>query len=1130
MADRYIKGQMLGKGSFGAAYLVTCKADGQKYVLKEIDISRMQRSEREGAEQEAKVLQALHHPNVVSCKEAFVTGGKLCILMDYCSEGDLANALKKRNGAVLPEAVLLDWFVQLCLGLKHVHDRKILHRDIKTQNVFMSAGGLLKLGDFGVSKVLSSTMQLAKTGVGTPYYLSPEICQNRGYNAKSDVWSLGCVLYEMATLRHPFDAPNMRQLATKIVRGSYLPIASSYSKGLKDLVDMTLRTDPKRRPTVNEVLKTPVLQERIAKFLSATVRAAEFSHTVIHKAGVGLSKAPLPSGAAAAAGAAGRASPLGPIPAGAVGGPRPAPGLPAGGAVRPRAALSPPPSAAARPPAAAPARAAPKAPASKWSPRPPGPTPSGGPARASRPSNDIPQVPPSTRLSPRQLPPGNRLSPRPSNDGGRISPGGRVSPIGGRVSPIGGRVSPVGASNYPSAAKVVADAHAAQVQRQKALAAQQAQRQQARAQLEEEKRRLALEAKQLEEARLKLAREQKKRQDMDSAGRLAAQRKAAEQAVRQQAEADMKQKKADRQSRDTEREKERESMRAAKQEWQQRQMEAFRNRRQVEGERAEPAPLPFPLDSPPVYAPAPRRPSQGQLAGAAPVPSAPRQLAARPVSGEHRYSQPLESRPAARPGVGLEGGQQGAGPTAEERRQIYNEMKQAAERNRRAVRGDYDTPQPAAPGPARPSEEGHMSPAAPSPALSREPSPSPWQPSGGLGVDPTAEERRQIWEEMRAAAERNRQQITGQPPRSRPPSRPSSRPPSPPRSQPASCPASRPQSPPHSRPPSRPASRPTSRPHSPPSLDPIQAVHKPSAAPSRQGLPPRAQPGPALASGRALVHDQPTAVSAANAVARAAAVQVPAQQGQHAKQPDADQGHAPALPSALQQASPQPVRTPVSAPQIGAVSQQPMRQQPLQQPASPGGQEMLHQVEFVIPGAAHRDGLIPSQKVAELQTAGQENGSGGSLEGVSELQPIPRLSPRDGAAADEEAEYGQMVEEMQQVLNADDASSASDDSDFGDKSLAGKFMLNGEEIDLGVGPQASMAHRVEALRVLLEQRLGFDTFMKVYRRLESIPTSHDEEEEKVAAELAELLGPERMPWLQLVYQLIVSEEAMQAEQ
>lgn len=127
-------------------------------------------------------------------------------------------------------------------------------------------------------------------------------------------------------------------------------------------------------------------------------------------------------------------------------------------------------------------------PGSKWSPRPPAPASAAGPApprAAPRPSND------GGRVSPRPLPSPSRLSPRPSNDG-RMSPGGRVSPIGGRVSPIGGRVSPVGGGNYPSAARVVADAHAAQVQRQKALAAQQAQRQQARAGLEEEKRRLAL--------------------------------------------------------------------------------------------------------------------------------------------------------------------------------------------------------------------------------------------------------------------------------------------------------------------------------------------------------------------------------------------------------------------------------------------------------------------------------------------------------------------------------------------------------------------------------------------------------------------------------------------------------------
>ena len=267
--------------------------------------------------------------------------------------------------------------------------------------------------------------------------------------------------------------------------------------------------------------------------------------------------------------------------------------------------------------------------------------------------------------------------------------------------------------------------------------------------------------------------------------------------------------------------------------------------------------------------------------------------------------------------------------------------------------------------------------------------------------------RRQIWEEMRAAAERNRQQITGQAPRSgapsRPPSRPSSRPPSrpqsPPRSQPASRPASRPHSPPQSRPDSRPASRPASRPHSPPSLDPVQPLAPARAAAPRQGLPPRAQAGHALPSGRAPPRDlPPIAAPAETAAVRHAAVQT---QTQHSQQTQHGQHGAPAL-----------AHLP-AAPQAGAGAQLPPEQQPVQ-PSSPAGPELLHQVEFVVPGAAKKDGMIPSHRIADLQRAGQDSGSGGSLEGVSELQPIPKLSPR--AAAEEEAEYGQMVEEMQQVF------------------------------------------------------------------------------------------------------------------
>jgi NIMA (never in mitosis gene a)-related kinase 1/4/5 len=120
-----------------------------------------------------QLLKALKHPNIVSYRESFLVAGNLCIVMDFCAQGDLHSILEKRRGVSLPEETILDWFVQICLAIKHVHDRKIVHRDIKLQNIFVASNGLLKLGDFGVSKVLNSTQALATTRVGTPYYLSP---------------------------------------------------------------------------------------------------------------------------------------------------------------------------------------------------------------------------------------------------------------------------------------------------------------------------------------------------------------------------------------------------------------------------------------------------------------------------------------------------------------------------------------------------------------------------------------------------------------------------------------------------------------------------------------------------------------------------------------------------------------------------------------------------------------------------------------------------------------------------------------------------------------------------------------------------------------------------------------------
>lgn len=153
--------------------------------------------------------------------------------------------------------------MQICLALKYVHDRKILHRDLKTQNIFLTAKGDIKIGDFGIARVLQDTYDCAQTAIGTPYYLSPEICQEKPYNQKTDIWSLGCILYELVTLRHAFNANSMKGLILKILRGSYPSIPTYYSEDLRDLIGEMLTKDPAKRPSIKKILDKSFLSVRL---------------------------------------------------------------------------------------------------------------------------------------------------------------------------------------------------------------------------------------------------------------------------------------------------------------------------------------------------------------------------------------------------------------------------------------------------------------------------------------------------------------------------------------------------------------------------------------------------------------------------------------------------------------------------------------------------------------------------------------------------------------------------------------------------------------------------------------------------------------------------------------------------
>ncbi|CUG91988.1 protein kinase, putative [Bodo saltans] len=265
MEDKYVKIKALGKGSFGSAILIRRKSDGELLVVKEVNLTKMSSKEREEARNECKVLQSLRHPNIVRYIEHYELRGILYIVMEYADGGDLSHKIKEGNGRGLKESTIMYYFSQLSLAIEYLHSRHVLHRDIKTMNIFLMKNGSVKLGDFGISTVLRNTMGMANTVCGTPYYFSPELCKNRPYNNRSDIWAMGVVLYEMMTTKHPYDANSMQQLMQRIVRSTYAPVPTTYSRELRQLLDACLEKEPMRRPNIKQLLSFPSVRGALEK-------------------------------------------------------------------------------------------------------------------------------------------------------------------------------------------------------------------------------------------------------------------------------------------------------------------------------------------------------------------------------------------------------------------------------------------------------------------------------------------------------------------------------------------------------------------------------------------------------------------------------------------------------------------------------------------------------------------------------------------------------------------------------------------------------------------------------------------------------------------------------------------------
>ncbi|PHJ24338.1 nek kinase [Cystoisospora suis] len=188
--------------------------------------------------------------------------------MDFAAGGDIATRIKeqRRTGQRFDEALVRRWIAQAAVALTYLHSMHILHRDLKPQNLFLTADDDLLIGDFGIAKVLESPVACTQTTIGTPYYLSPELCRGEKYSLPADIWSLGCILYELATLTVPFHASDLKGLVDAI---SALPIPgmpSVYSDELRQLCAEMLSRDPAKRPTASQIMRLPFMKDEIDKF------------------------------------------------------------------------------------------------------------------------------------------------------------------------------------------------------------------------------------------------------------------------------------------------------------------------------------------------------------------------------------------------------------------------------------------------------------------------------------------------------------------------------------------------------------------------------------------------------------------------------------------------------------------------------------------------------------------------------------------------------------------------------------------------------------------------------------------------------------------------------------------------
>ena len=247
---------LIGSGSFSNVYKAKRKIDGCIYAMKKVNIANLSEKEIENTLNEIRILSSITHNNIIAYKEAFYSQNEncLCLIMEFINDRDLEKKIltyaKSRTHFAEGEIWLI--FSQIISAVSHLHLNKIIHRDIKSANIFIDKSLNIKLGDMNVAKITNDN-ELMKTRTGTPYYASPEIWKDMTYDYKSDIWSLGVVLYEMAALHLPFCGKSYDEVYKKICNGTFSPVPKMYSATMTMMIRWMLKVDKDKRPSIEEI-------------------------------------------------------------------------------------------------------------------------------------------------------------------------------------------------------------------------------------------------------------------------------------------------------------------------------------------------------------------------------------------------------------------------------------------------------------------------------------------------------------------------------------------------------------------------------------------------------------------------------------------------------------------------------------------------------------------------------------------------------------------------------------------------------------------------------------------------------------------------------------------------------------